>query len=70
LLTAALVAIPAATSRNLSKNLAQYSFLSGFLGMVNFMLALLLFEITKLPIGPLIIIVASSIFIISSTLRI
>jgi len=69
LLTAALVAIPAATSRNLSKNLAQYAFLSGFLGMVNFMLALLLFEITKLPIGPLIIIVASVMFIISSSIK-
>ena len=69
LLTAALVAIPAATSRNLNKNLAQYSFLSGFLGMVNFMLALLLFEITKLPIGPLMIVIASIIFIISSVLK-
>ena len=69
LLTAALVAIPAATSRNLSKSLSQYSILSGALGIANFIFAFLLFEITRLPIGPLMIVIASIIFIISSALK-
>jgi len=69
LLTAALVAIPAATSRNLSKNLAQYSLLSGIFGITSFLLAFLLYKFTELPVGPLTIIVASILFIISMLLK-
>lgn len=66
LLTAALVTIPAATSRNLSKNLFQYSLLSGLFGIASFLLGILLFELTGLPVGPLTIVIASINFVISS----
>jgi len=65
LLTAALVAIPAATSRNLSKNLFQFSFLGLLFGAVSSFLGILLFKATGFPAGPLIIIVATFFFLIS-----
>ncbi len=65
LLTAALVAIPAATARNLSKNLFQFSFLGTFLGVLSSLLGILLFKTTGFPAGPLIILVSTSFFLIS-----
>jgi len=65
LLTAALVAIPASTSRNLSKNLFQYNFLSIFFGASSALLGILLFKIVHLPAGPLIIIISTFFFLIS-----
>jgi len=66
LLTAALVAIPAAASRNLSRNLKQYSFLSSVFGVISAILGILLFRITGMPAGPLIIMVAFLLFLIST----
>ena len=65
LMTASLVAIPACTSRNLSKNLFQYSYGSMFLGSLACILGTVLFVITNIPAGPLIIIVSSLLFLIS-----
>lgn len=65
LLTAALVAIPAATSRNLSKNLFQFSFFGLLFGTISSFLGILLFKIIGFPAGPLIIIVATFFFLIS-----
>jgi len=65
LLTAALVAIPAASSRNLSKNLFQYTLLAKVFGGISSILGILFFKITGLPAGPLIIIVSGLIFLIS-----
>jgi len=65
LLTAALVAIPAATSRNLSKNLFQFSLFGLLLGAISSFLGILLFKITGFPAGPLIIIVSTLFFLIS-----
>lgn len=65
LLTAALVAIPAATARNLSKNLFQYTFLATSFGTISAFLGILLFKFTGFPAGPLIIIIGASIFLIS-----
>ena len=65
LLTAALVAIPAATSRNLSKNLFQFSFFGLLLGAVSAFLGIFLFKIIGFPAGPLIIIVSTFFFLIS-----
>jgi ABC-type Mn2+/Zn2+ transport system permease subunit len=65
LLTAALVAIPAATARNLSKNLFQFSFYGTFLGILSSLLGILLFKITNFPAGPLIILVSFVLFLIS-----
>ncbi|MFA5074705.1 MAG: metal ABC transporter permease [Candidatus Babeliales bacterium] len=65
LMTAALVAIPACTSRNFSKNLFQYSYLSLFLGSLASFLGTLLFIVFGFSAGPLIIIFSSFFFFIS-----
>ncbi len=65
LLTAALVAIPAATARNLSKNLFQFSFFGLALGAVSSLLGVFLFKATGFPAGPMIIIVSAFFFLIS-----
>lgn len=73
LLTAALVAIPASTSRNLSKNHSQYSYGSLVLGGLASGLGVLGFKLTGTSIGPvniaspgpLIIIVSAMFFAVS-----
>lgn len=65
LLTAALVAIPAATSRNLSKNLFQFSLFGLLFGATSSLLGILLFKATGFPAGPLIVLVATFFFLIS-----
>jgi zinc transport system permease protein len=69
LLTAALVAIPAATVRNLSKNLFQFSLGGTFLGVFSSFLGIILFKATGFPAGPLIILVSTSFFLISLILK-
>ncbi len=65
LMTAALVAIPACTSRNLSKNLFQYSYGSAALGALAVVAGILLFRITGIAAGPLIIIISALFFLVS-----
>ncbi|HOK00842.1 MAG TPA: metal ABC transporter permease [Candidatus Pacearchaeota archaeon] len=65
LLSAALVAIPAATSRNLSKNLSQFSFLSVLFGILSALIGIFLFKITGIQAGPLIILSSVFFFFIS-----
>jgi len=65
LLVGALVIIPAATARNLSKNLRQYAFGSLLFGALSCIFGILLFKITNLPAGPLIILSSGFFFIIS-----
>ncbi len=65
LLTAALVAIPASTARNLGRNLGSYKFWATFLGILSAVLGILLFKITGLPAGPLIIIASGFFFLLS-----
>jgi len=65
LMTAALVAIPACTSRNLSKNLFQYSYGGMILGSLSCILGILVFRFTGIPAGPLIIITNTFFFLIS-----
>jgi zinc transport system permease protein len=69
LLTAALVAIPAAASRNLSRNLSQYAFGAMIVGSVSSALGIALFKITGLPAGPLIILASTAIFLVSICLK-
>lgn len=65
LLTAALVAIPACASRNLSRNLYQYSYGGLILGGLSCILGILAFKFTGIPAGPLIIVASTSFFLIS-----
>jgi zinc transport system permease protein len=65
LLTAALVAIPASTSRNLSRNLTQYAFGAMVIGILSSFLGISFFKLTGFPAGPLIILASTLIFLIS-----
>ncbi len=65
LMTAALVAIPACTSRNLSKNLIQYSYGGLVSGILSCSLGILGSNFTGIPVGPLIIITSTLFFSIS-----
>jgi ABC-type Mn2+/Zn2+ transport system permease subunit len=69
LLTAALVAIPASSAKNLSRDLTQYAFVSMIIGMISSSLGIILFKITGFPAGPLIILASTSIFLISMVFK-
>jgi zinc transport system permease protein len=65
LMTAALVAIPASTARNMTKNLTQYSYGGLILGSLASILGILGFRYTGLPAGPLIVIAGTFFFLVS-----
>jgi len=65
LMTAALVSIPSCTSRNMSKNLLQYSYLGMFLGSLSCFVGIVGYSLTGLPAGPLIIITSTLFFLVS-----
>jgi ABC-type Mn2+/Zn2+ transport system permease subunit len=69
LLTAAIVAIPAVTSRNLAKNLVQYKFLALTFGILSSAVGIFLSQLTILPAGPLIIVSSAFLFLISIFLK-
>jgi zinc transport system permease protein len=69
LMTAALVAIPASTARNMSKSLAQYSYGGLVLGSLACILGIVGFRLTGLPVGPLIVIVGTFFFLVSLGLK-
>lgn len=69
LLVAGLIALPAASGKNWSKNLKTYKILSSFWGSVSCALGILAFKIFNWPAGYLIIIVSFFIFIISTIFR-
>lgn len=65
ILTAALVAIPACTARNLSNNLTQYSYGAVLAGGLSSVTGILLSESINLPAGPLVILCSALFFVIS-----
>ena len=65
LMTAALVAIPAAASKNLSKTLVQYGLLSVVFGVISAVVGIIASMIIGLPSGPLVIITSGIIFLIT-----
>jgi zinc transport system permease protein len=69
LLTAALVAIPACSTRNLSKNMLQYVFGAIIVGIVSSFSGILLSEFSGFPAGPLVILVNAVIFLTSTILK-
>ena len=69
LLTAAIVAIPAVTSRNLAKTIVQYKFLALSFGILSSAFGIFLSQLTSLPAGPLIIVSSAFLFLISITLK-
>jgi len=69
LLTAAIVAIPAVTSRNLAKTLAQYKILALSFGILSSAFGIFLSQLTSLLAGPLIIVSSAFLFLISIILK-
>jgi len=69
LLVGALVIVPAATARNLSKNLRQYVSLSVVFGILSSIIGIWLYNIIGWPAGPLIILTACIFFLISLILK-
>ena len=65
LMTAALVAIPAAASRNLSKTLVQFGLVSGILGIISAIVGIFAAHLTGLPAGPMVILTSALIFLIT-----
>ena len=65
LLTAALVAIPASAASNIARNLRQYMLGSMAIGVVSAFLGIVLFRLTGLPAGPLIVLVSAAIFVVT-----
>jgi ABC-type Mn2+/Zn2+ transport system permease subunit len=65
LLMGALVITPAAAARNFASNLSQYSYGALLIGSLSCVLGILAFKFFSLPAGPLIILIASFIFLIS-----
>jgi len=64
LLVGALVIVPAATSKIVSANMRQYTFLSAGLGALSCVLGILLFNISGIAAGPLIILISVLFFLI------
>ncbi|MDO8555051.1 MAG: metal ABC transporter permease [bacterium] len=65
LLVGALVIIPAAASKNISRNLKEYSFLSVLFGVLSSVLGIIVFKAYALPVGPMLVLVSVIIFIFS-----
>jgi zinc transport system permease protein len=65
LMTAALVAIPAAAARNLSRTLGQFGAVSGLVGIISAIVGITLSAVTSLPAGPLVILTSAVIFLIT-----
>ncbi len=63
LMTAALVAIPAAAARNVSRTLGQFGATAGLFGIASAALGIVLSTITALPAGPLVILASGIIFL-------
>ena len=69
LLVGALVIIPAAVSRNISKSLGRYSAGSMIIGMLSCAAGVIISRITGWAPGPLIIVVSLSLFLVSLMLK-
>ncbi len=65
LLIGALVIVPAAASRNISRNMRQYIFISILIGSLSGALGILAFKITGFQVGPLIILISIFFFVLS-----
>jgi len=70
LLTAAIMSIPACSSRNISLSLFQYSYGSLLIGSFSCIVGTFLYRQTGLPVGPATIIIGSLLFLISLFIRV
>lgn len=65
LLVGALVVIPAAASRNFSRNLFQYSYGGMLIGAISCVLGVIIFKIAGFGAGPFAVLASAAIFLIS-----
>ncbi len=65
LMTAALVAIPAAAARNVSRTLSQFGTAAGLFGVISSTLGIIVSAMTQLPAGPLVILTSAVIFLVT-----
>lgn len=65
LLTAAIVSIPAATSKNLSINLRQYAYGGAIAGGLAGIMGIIIFQAFSIPAGPAVIISSAGLFLLS-----
>lgn len=65
LITAALIAIPAASSKNISNNLSSYKIWSIIFGIFSALLGIFTARFFQLPAGPLIIIINAVLFLVT-----
>lgn len=69
LMTAALLAIPACTAKNISSNLSEYTLTSAVAGFLSCIFGIAAYAITDIPAGPLIIIASAVLFLASVVKR-
>jgi ABC-type Mn2+/Zn2+ transport system permease subunit len=69
LLVAGLTALPAATARNLSKNLKTFRFLSSLFGIFSAIFGIFLSQFVNLSAGPIIIVLSFLFFILSTIFK-
>jgi len=65
LITVALIAIPAGTSRNISRSLPEYKFWAVLVGSIGTVTGILVSLLLGLPTGPLIVVVQATFFLLS-----
>jgi len=65
LMTAALVAIPAAAGRNASKTLVQYGIVSATFGVMSAIAGIFCAALAHLPAGPLVILISAATFLVT-----
>ena len=68
LMTAAIVAIPAAAARNVSRTLGQFGVLSGLFGVISAAVGIIVSTLASLPAGPLVILTSAVIFMVTVVL--
>jgi len=66
LITAALVAIPAATAKNVSRDLQSYIKLAIFFGIISAVAGIAIAHFSSLPIGPMVIVSNAVLFLVST----
>jgi len=69
LLTAAIVSIPAATSKNLSINMKQYVYGGAIAGGLASLIGITIYQVFPIPAGPAIIISSAGLFLLSTIFK-
>lgn len=69
LLTAAIVSIPAATSKNLSVNMKQYAYGGALAGGLAALGGIMIYRLFSIPAGPAVIITSAVLFLISTLFK-